>query len=46
MAAAIKGYNMILIMPEHMTIERRVSMKAYGAELDYGELETEHGRGA
>ncbi|MBC8520004.1 MAG: cysteine synthase CysM [Gammaproteobacteria bacterium] len=33
MAAAIMGYKMILVMPEHMSIERRSSMKAYGAEL-------------
>ena len=33
MAAAIKGYRMILIMPEHLSIERRQSMRAYGAEL-------------
>jgi cysteine synthase B len=33
MAAAIKGYRMVLIMPENMSIERRASMKAYGAEL-------------
>ncbi len=33
MAAAIKGYRMILIMPETMSAERRASMKAYGAEL-------------
>lgn len=33
MAAAIKGYNMVLIMPETMSAERRASMKAYGAEL-------------
>lgn len=33
MAAAIKGYRMILIMPEHMSIERRAAMKAYGAEI-------------
>jgi len=33
MAAAIKGYRMILVMPEHMSIERRALMKAYGAEL-------------
>ena len=33
MAAAIKGYKMILIMPSHMTIERRAAMMAYGAEI-------------
>jgi len=33
MAAAIKGYRMILIMPEHMSAERRGSMKAFGAEI-------------
>ena len=33
MAAAIKGYRMILIMPSHMSDERKVAMAAYGAEL-------------
>jgi cysteine synthase B len=33
MVAAIKGYIMILVMPETMSEERRASMKAYGAEL-------------
>ena len=33
MAAAIKGYRMVLIMPEHMSVERRAAMKAYGAEI-------------
>jgi len=33
MAAAIKGYKMVLIMPDNMSEERRASMKAYGAEL-------------
>ncbi len=33
MAAAIKGYRMILVMPENQSIERRQTMKAYGAEL-------------
>ncbi|MGI9278860.1 MAG: cysteine synthase CysM [Endozoicomonas sp.] len=33
MAAAIKGYRMILIMPDHMSEERRAAMAAYGAEL-------------
>jgi S-sulfo-L-cysteine synthase (O-acetyl-L-serine-dependent) len=33
MVAAIKGYRMILIMPDHMTEERKAAMLAYGAEL-------------
>ena len=33
MAAAIKGLRMILIMPEHLSIERRQTMRAYGAEI-------------
>lgn len=33
MVAAIKGYRMILIMPENMSLERRAQMKAYGAEI-------------
>jgi cysteine synthase B len=33
MAAAIRGYRMILIMPENMSLERRGLMKAYGAEI-------------
>jgi cysteine synthase B len=33
MVAAMKGYRMILIMPEHMSVERVVSMSAYGAEI-------------
>jgi len=33
MVAAMRGYKMILIMPESMSEERRASMKAYGAEL-------------
>ena len=33
MAAAIKGYRMVLIMPETMTIERRAAMAAYGAQI-------------
>ena len=33
MAAAIMGYKMILVMPDHMSIERRASMRAYGAKL-------------
>src|ERR1700739_964286 len=33
MAAALKGYRMVLIMPEHMSAERRAVMKAFGAEI-------------
>lgn len=33
MVAAIKGYKMVLVMPEHMSVERRALMKAYGAEI-------------
>ena len=33
MVAAIKGYRMVLIMPDNMSIERRASMRSYGAEL-------------
>jgi len=33
MAAAIKGYRMVLIMPSHMSEERRAVMKAFGAEI-------------
>jgi len=33
MAAAIKGYRMVLIMPSHMSDERKLAMSAYGAEL-------------
>ncbi|WP_101759309.1 cysteine synthase CysM [Oceanicoccus sp. KOV_DT_Chl] len=33
MAAAIKGYKMLLIMPNHMSTERKLAMAAYGAQL-------------
>lgn len=33
MVAAMRGYKMILVMPENQSVERRQSMKAYGAEL-------------
>jgi cysteine synthase B len=33
MAAAMRGYKMILVMPENQTMERRQTMKAFGAEL-------------
>jgi cysteine synthase B len=33
MAAAMRGYRMVLIMPDNLSLERRQSMKAFGAEL-------------
>ncbi|HLR12914.1 MAG TPA: cysteine synthase CysM [Burkholderiaceae bacterium] len=33
MAAAIRGYRMVLIMPDNLSVERRAAMTAYGAEL-------------
>ena len=33
MAAAIKGYKMVLLMPDNLSIERRQSMAAYGAQI-------------
>jgi cysteine synthase B len=33
MAAAMRGYRMVLIMPENQSVERRQTMKAFGAEL-------------
>lgn len=33
MAAAIKGYRMVLIMPDNLSVERRQTMRAFGAEL-------------
>ena len=33
MAAAVKGYRMILVMPENQSVERRQSMRVFGAEL-------------
>ena len=33
MAAAMQGYRMILVMPENQSLERRATMKAFGAEL-------------
>ena len=33
MAAATRGYRMVLIMPSHMSAERKLAMSAYGAQL-------------
>ncbi len=33
MAAAMRGYRMVLVMPEHMSAERRAQMRAYGAQI-------------
>ncbi len=33
MAAAMRGYRMILVMPEHLSVERRQTMSAFGAEI-------------
>ena len=33
MIGALKGYRVVIIMPETMSIERRIIMKAYGAEI-------------
>lgn len=33
MAAAIRGYRLLLIMPSHMSVERKLAMSAYGAQL-------------
>ena len=33
MAAAMKGYRMVLVMPEHLSIERRQTMAAFGAQI-------------
>jgi len=33
MGAAIRGYRMVLIMPEHLSLERRQTMRAFGAEI-------------
>ncbi|TAK90227.1 MAG: cysteine synthase CysM [Burkholderiaceae bacterium] len=33
MAAAMRGYKMVLVMPEHLSVERRQTMRAFGAEF-------------
>ena len=49
MAAAITGYRMILVMPEHMSVERRAVMRAFGAEIVLtpaaGSMEARHRSG-
>ena len=44
MAAAMRGYRMILVMPENQSIERRQTMRAFGAELvlDTQGVEVDH----
>ncbi len=46
MAAAIKGYRMMLIMPDNMSVERVQVMAAFGAEIVLVTQRAEHGRGA
>jgi S-sulfo-L-cysteine synthase (O-acetyl-L-serine-dependent) len=33
LAAAVRGYRMVLVMPEHLSVERRQTMRAFGAEI-------------
>jgi S-sulfo-L-cysteine synthase (O-acetyl-L-serine-dependent) len=33
MAAALRGYRMVLVLPEHLSVERRQTMRAFGAEI-------------
>src|ERR1019366_3801893 len=33
MVAAMRGYRMVLVMPEHLSVERRQTMRAFGAEI-------------
>src|SRR5213078_5125026 len=33
MAAAMRGYKMVLVMPEHLSLERRQTMRAFGADI-------------
>jgi cysteine synthase B len=33
MAAAMRGYRMVLVLPEHLSVERRQTMRAFGAEI-------------
>ena len=46
MAAAIRGYRMMLIMPEHLSVERRQTMRAFGAEIILTPQNGRHGGGA
>ncbi len=42
MAAAVKGYKLVLVMPESMSVERRRLMLAYGATFDLTPREKGH----
>ena len=44
MVAAVKGYKLVLVMPESMSVERRRLMLAYGASFDLTPKEKRHER--
>ena len=46
MCAAMMGYRMILVMPEHLSVERRQTMAAFGAEIVLTPQAGRHGDGA
>ena len=43
MAAAVRGYKMVLLMPEDLSVERRQSMAAYGAQIVLTPVDGRHG---